>query len=103
MSPLVAVIALFLLALSLLLYNTECALEILLSFTPADVLSIRCTLQQDCIYPYYVSIDELGNILPIHVGYPPGQFSPSFPFPHSPKLQLCMSIVLLEELTTKVV
>jgi hypothetical protein len=31
-----------------------------------DVLSQRCTLQQDCIYPYYVS-----NLLPIHVGYPP--------------------------------
>ncbi|CAI8001615.1 Integrin beta-1, partial [Geodia barretti] len=37
-----------------------------------NVLSQRCTLQQDCIYPYYVSIDRLGNLLPIHVGYPPG-------------------------------
>ena len=40
----------------------------------AGIPSTRCSLGLDCMYPYYVAIDEIGELLPIHVGYPPGQY-----------------------------
>ena len=40
----------------------------------AGILSTRCSLGLDCIYLYYVAINEVNELLPIHVGYPPGQY-----------------------------
>ena len=40
----------------------------------AGILSTRCSLGLDCIYLYYVAINEVNELMPIHVGYPPGQY-----------------------------
>jgi protocadherin alpha len=47
-----------------------------LEYEIEGVLATRCPLGRQCVYTYYVSIDEREELLPIHIGYPPTCASP---------------------------